>query len=191
MKTTIKVKHIKQMSSSACGAACLAMIYEYFGDTVDQNNIWDRLKKKRPLVEGDFYIDSNADMKDATKNGYDFVIGRSYWDIKDAFQPIEQFLRSGIPVSVTQQGHPDPKLGHCRVVVGLDEKHVFVNDPEKDKGNTKMTRKEFFNAWEESGDEVTGGVMMVIFPKGTDLKTETLLLDDVTSSVKLDYKTSQ
>lgn len=84
---------------------------------------------------------------------------------------------------VIQKGHPNPTLGHCRVVVGIDKYYVIVNDPESDTENLKIKKQAFYDAWEQSGKEVTGGVLLTIFPRNYQGKIEKLLLDDVTTNI--------
>lgn len=180
----LQVPHIKQSEPTSCGAATIAMVCQYFGIDKTEKEIWDYLKTPRTSVQGDFFIDSKKSLEKLGKLGLYYIVGRSYWGFEESFQPIEQFLKLGLPVEVIQQGYPDPTLGHMRIVVGLDKDYVYVNDPEKDKGGTKMRRQEFYDAWEESGEEVTGGILKVVFPKNKTLKIGKLLLDDLDTNYK-------
>ncbi len=179
----LQVGHIKQRSATSCNAACLAMLYNYFGCKQKETEIWNRLKTRRPSVEGDWYINMNDILKDIKKNNFNFIIGRSYWDFKNSFQPLRVLIKAGLPIMVIQKGHPNPTLGHCRVVVGIDKYYVIVNDPESDTENLKIKKQAFYDAWEQSGKEVTGGVLLTIFPRNYQGKIEKLLLDDVTTNI--------
>lgn len=159
------------------------MLYNYFGCKQKETEIWNRLKTRRPSVEGDWYINMNDILKDIKKNNFNFIIGRSYWDFKNSFQPLRVLIKAGLPIMVIQKGHPNPTLGHCRVVVGIDKYYVIVNDPESDTENLKIKKQAFYDAWEQSGKEVTGGVLLTIFPRNYQGKIEKLLLDDVTTNI--------
>jgi len=160
------------------------MLYAYWGRDESESQIWQRLKSPRPGVEGEYYISMEDIFQDVKSQGFEFIIGRSYWDFEKAFQPLEMLLKAEIPVMVVQQGSPDPKLGHSRVVIGLDKNYVYVNDPEEKRGGTRISRKKFYVDWERSSDEVTGGVLLAILPKRLKKPVGSLFLDDVTTNTK-------
>ena len=95
------------------------------------------------------------------------------------FSPLKKILKADLPIIVVQRSSQYPKLGHYRLVVGIDQENVYINDPENKKGGTKISKKGFFKDWEASGKEVTGGVLFVIFNNKHTSKLKKLHIEDV------------
>jgi predicted double-glycine peptidase len=57
-------------------------------------------------------------------------------------------------------------MGHYRVVIGYDNDCLFVNDPEHNKGNERISVSKFCLLWEKTNNgEVSGGDHLVLVPK--------------------------
>lgn len=182
----MKVPHIKQKSETSCGAAALAMVYGYLGKPEEtESKIFERLKTKRPNVEGEFYI-RNIDLaKDSLKHNLSYFIGTvPLSSKKTAFQALKKFLSLSIPVVACQRVTESSTFGHCRVVVGIDQNNnITVHDPLDD--DSKIIAPEvFMKLWQRTNeDEVVGGQFFAIFRKEDVGKENSFLVNDFNASV--------
>jgi len=183
MTKLLNVPHIQQTEKASCGAAALAMVYQFLRFKDTQNEIWGRLKEPRKIAKG-YMITVNKMTEDAGNKNLNWFRGDVIWqDKRLAFDPIEQFLQFGIPLMVCQRVERRSKLGHFRVVIGLDTKWVYVNDPLKAKSSV-MSRNKFLALWQKASDEVTGGLFLAIFKKGTKINFDGFKLFNFRASIK-------
>lgn len=164
----MQIKHIKQSGETSCGAAALAMIYQYLGLTEEtESKIFERLSVVRPSVEGEYFIKSIDLAKDGEKFGFSYFIAQAdLTNVESAFQPIKEFLDLGIPVIVCQQISASNSLGHFRVVRGINsEGNIEIEDPLENQGEI-MNSQNFMRLWQDAkNDEVIGGQFIAIFKK--------------------------
>ncbi len=171
----LNVPHIKQINVNSCGAAVLAMIYQFWGIKDTQEDIWKRLQERREIAKG-LMIKVNKIIEDAKSKNLRWFVGNALWqDRKIAFDPIEQFLQSGIPLIVCQRVERRSKLGHFRTVVGLDSKWIYINDPLKTKMSI-MSRNKFLALWQKASKEIPGGLFIAIFKNSDSPKLKRLRL---------------
>lgn len=162
----LNVKHIQQSASTSCGAAVLSMIYNHNKIIQTENMIWSRLKKKRENVGGE-YIKTLDMAQDALKFDLTYFYGQVPLDNKNpVVKTIKEFLNLNIPIAVCQKISEKNQLGHFRLVVGIGNKYVYLNDPQEEKGNTKISIQRFINLWKPAKNgEVIGGEFFTIFNK--------------------------
>lgn len=162
------VQHIKQSMETSCGAAALSMVYQYFKKN-DQTEkvIWERLKKSRPQVPGQYYLETTDMAIDSQKQGFCYFLAQAVLDSSDlALQPIKEFLSLSIPIIVCQKLSESNILGHFRVVIGIDEKNIILNDPMEEKNETIIDINRFMTLWAKTENgEVIGGQFLAIFKK--------------------------
>lgn len=164
----MNIPHIKQSKETSCGAATLAMIYQYFGvhDQTEQI-IWDRLKTPRTSIPGEHILKTISMAKDSLNFGLIYFWGIAVLDKKEtAMQPIKEFLKLNIPVIVCQKISEENELGHFRVITGLKDNYLIINDPMSDKGGIEIDMEKFLSLWKKSENgEVIGGDFITIFKK--------------------------
>jgi len=162
----LAVKHLKQSNSFTCRATALAMVYKYLKHgTQTENKIWRRLKEPLPNDRKNFYIKTYNLAVDAEKQKLSYFYGQVFMDdSKLALSTIKEFISASIPVVVCQKISKENIIGHFRVVIGLDNQDILVNDPMNDKGSTKISRKNFMELWQDAGNgEVIGGEFFAVF----------------------------
>jgi len=178
----LKVPHIHQNHHSSCGVSALLMQYQYLdvnkkGET--QTTLWNKLKEPALIDKGEYTPIMNS-VKDAENRGLMVIIGRVFLNHQDsALQPIEEFLKNGIAVEVQQQSKVDKKFGHAKLVIGITQEDIIVNDPFYKKGARKINKEKFLKIWQKTSQEMTGGVLMAIFKKEQGEKIKKLLLKNV------------
>ncbi|MDB4984654.1 MAG: hypothetical protein JWM20_833 [Patescibacteria group bacterium] len=159
---TLNVPFCKQTNGVSCGAACLVMIYEFYGmHSVTQEDILDKYKIQDPHNQGMRILTSDL-VSDARLRGFtSSIIAADITDIKSSMALIKTFIKRGVPIITCQQYSQEKSLsGHFRVVIGIDEKDVIFHDPNDLLENgalQKMTHESFFELWQPTGENVTGG----------------------------------
>ncbi|PIR87970.1 MAG: hypothetical protein COU10_01665 [Candidatus Harrisonbacteria bacterium CG10_big_fil_rev_8_21_14_0_10_45_28] len=126
-----------------CGPASLKMILEYLGESCTEKKIAKLCNRSFELGTKDadlVRVAKSYGFKAAIKNNANFT------DIK-------QWLNKDIPVIVNwfTRGRPDygdseVPDGHYSVVVGIDEKYIYLQDPEIGKLR-KIKRNDFLRVW--------------------------------------------
>ncbi|MEI7512894.1 MAG: cysteine peptidase family C39 domain-containing protein [Candidatus Uhrbacteria bacterium] len=116
-----------------CGPACLKMVFQYHDVLVSEAAVAKAAHAKRATgteLEG---------MKDAAAH---FGFSLRFQD-NASFADVQALLKKGIPPIVDWFSTDD---GHYSVVVGLDAKSIYLQDPELGAIN-KIDRKTFFRCW--------------------------------------------
>ncbi len=189
----LTVPHIKQSEESSCGAAALAMIYQYFGKG-DQNErvIWERLKVHRPNTDNQYYLETPSMAQDASKQELSHFLAQAALDSPElALQPIREFVSLSIPVVVCQRISESNTLGHFRVITNIDEKDITFNDPMDDRGGTVLGIDKFMCLWSPANNgEVIGGEFLAIFQKELIAKESKFTVLTFSSPVKFYTATS-
>jgi len=126
------VKAIRQ-KPGLCGVASLKMVLDYFGDVISEN-VLCQLAQASPR-QG---TSAQKIKKAAQRLGF-FV------EIKDGsnLDDIKYWLDKKIPVIVDWFSGDE---GHYSVAVGLDKKHIYLQDPEI-AGLRKMKLADFKRVW--------------------------------------------
>lgn len=116
-----------------CGPACLKMIFRYYGTQAAESQI-------AKVAKSTWFLGTSiAGMKTAAGH-YGFTLRA-----KDnaSFSDIQKLLKRGIPPIADWWSETD---GHYSVVVGLDAKNIYLQDPELGKVRT-MDRRTFYRCW--------------------------------------------
>lgn len=128
-----------QQKPSMCGPACLKMVFHYY----DTHETEARIAK---VAKATFARGTSIKGMAQAANHFGFVL-----TTKDnaTFADIERLLKRGVPPIVDWFSEDE---GHYSVVVGLDKKFIYLQDPDIG-GLRKMDRQTFFRCWFDfSGD---------------------------------------
>lgn len=160
----LKVPHIKQSAETTCGAAVLSMIYQFYGlKDQSEDKIWHRLKERRYLNPNEEFIQTSKLAEDAKNQGFHYIIGQAVWNQEEkAVGLLKEFLRIGAPIIVCQKFKRDSGIGHFRIVIGLNEDEIILNDPYLEDSVFRMNKSDFLEMWQKCSDEVIGGQFVVI-----------------------------
>lgn len=152
----LPVPFYKQETDFSCGPAVLRMIFEYFGKNYSEQYLIASLA---------------ASANDGTRHGklLDTVRRHGFYalvsegaSLGDARQFVED---KKIPVIVNFID-PQDKEGHYAVVVGMNNSHIFLNDPERGE-KYSMDVRNFEAAWKngfEDGERWMMAVSDIPFP---------------------------
>ena len=143
-KILLGVKPFQEtLHAGMCGPASLKIVLSYYG--VDKSEA-----ELAQLTDWDpnFGVSNENIAKAARSLGFTVEIKN-----ESSFADIEKWLAKGVPVLVDwfTRGRPDyddseVAEGHSSVVVGLDDDHIYLQDPEIG-GLRKITRDNFLKVW--------------------------------------------
>lgn len=143
-KIMLKVKPFQEtLNADMCGPASLKIFLKYYGVDKSEDELAMLCKVKKGLGTNDRSIKSAAE-----KLGFKVKIKNN-----SSFKDIESWLRKGVPVIVDwftrgrmDYGDSDVADGHYSVVMGLDDKFIYLQDPEIGKMR-KIEREDFMTVW--------------------------------------------
>lgn len=156
------VPAVEQVSSEGCGAACLAMVLQYWGHDVSPEELEDEC-----VVPGTEGILATS-LRDAARRR-----GLAAYLFAGTVADLEHELERGRPV-IVGLAHPrgDAYLAHFQVVVGLHPTQQDVAVLEPAVGHLmRDALVDFESAWGRAGN-----VMLVVFeaePEAEDLASAT------------------
>ncbi len=140
----LKVKPFQEtLNNSCCGPATLKIVFGYYGIDKSEEELakvsgWDK----------DLGINDKAIKKAAEQLRFKIKIKNN-----STFKDIESWLKKGVPVIVDwltrgRNDYSDSAVpdGHYSVVVGLDDKFIYLQDPEIGKIR-KIKRYDFMRVW--------------------------------------------
>lgn len=168
----LAVPYVKQINPNACGAAVLEMIYKFYGiEDISQNDLMQKYQEFEPHGSRNYRLSSETLVIDAKERNFDAVLFRAnYKDKQDCLAKLYEFVElNKLPVIVCQKfTNEQPLMGHFRLVVGMNEDFIYVHDPFQDiEGNeAEWTSDQFFEFWQPTGEDVTGGIGCLIAPSG-------------------------
>lgn len=168
----LPVPYIRQINQNACGAAALMMIYKYYGlEDVGQKDIYEKYAEKEPHGSGNFRIRTEHMVQDARDRNFEADWNCvNYVDSDESMDELRILIHEfKIPVIVCQKyTNREPLIGHFRVVLDMTETDVLLHDPDIIIGEAsqKWPIEKFMQFWQRTGDNVVGGVMIAIRPKG-------------------------
>ena len=126
-----------------CGPASLKMVLEYFGESLSEKEIAKHCRRDSELGTSDADI-----VRAASLYGFNAVVKNNA-----SFADIKQWLKREVPVIVNwftrgRSDYDDSEVpdGHYSVVVGLDGRNIYLQDPEIGKLR-KIRRDDFLRVW--------------------------------------------
>jgi len=143
-KTLLDVKPFQEtLHKDMCGPASLKIILDYYG----VNKAEKELAKLAGLKKG-LGIDDRGIKKVVEKLGFKIIIKNN-----SNFKDIEKWLNREVPVIVNwftrgRNDYPESETadGHYSVAVGLDDRFIYLQDPEIGKMR-KIKRDDFMRVW--------------------------------------------
>lgn len=140
----LKIKPFQEtLYSSMCGPASLKIVLGYYG--VDES---EKELAKLCKVDKNLGVDDKDIKRTAEQLGFKVVIKNN-----SNFMDIEKWLDKKVPVIVDwftkgRQEYSEAEVadGHYSVVAGLDDKHIYLQDPEIGKIR-KLKREDFMHVW--------------------------------------------
>ncbi|TSC75733.1 MAG: hypothetical protein G01um101430_227 [Parcubacteria group bacterium Gr01-1014_30] len=164
----LNIPFVQQTHENSCGAAALEMVYRYSRvKSTDQMDIFNKYKKQNPISLTDFYIETNDLITDARQTGFN----NARWERMDisnknsTMDTLARFIRKGVPIIACQQFTKErPDIGHFRVITKVRSGHVYFHDPNPKYGgkNLRWSVEKFIDYWRSTGNNVTGGVLLII-----------------------------
>jgi predicted double-glycine peptidase len=143
-KIILNVKPFQEtLHAGMCGPASLKIVFDYYG--------FNKSEKELALLAGttcDLGTDEKGLVKAAKSLGFKCIVKN-----KSTFSDIEKWLKKGVPVIVDwftrgRADYPSSEVadGHLSVVTGLDDKHIYIQDPEIGEIRI-MERDDFMKVW--------------------------------------------
>jgi len=140
----LKVKSFQEtLNSDYCGPASLKIVLDYYG--------FEKTEKELAKMAGwnkDLGVDDKGIKKAAEKLGFKVKVKNN-----SSFKDIEKWIRMGVPVIVNwftrgRTDYADSNIsdGHYSVVIGLDDKFIYLQDPEIGKIR-KLDKENFMKVW--------------------------------------------
>ncbi|HCP08863.1 MAG TPA: hypothetical protein DIT25_03645 [Candidatus Moranbacteria bacterium] len=144
MKKFIKLKPFQEtLYASMCGPASLKIVLDYYGIEKSEKELAKLCK-----VDKNLGVDDKDIKKVAEQLGFKVAIKNN-----SSFKDIERWLDKKVPVIVDwftkgRQEYSESEVadGHYSVVAGLDDKHIYLQDPEIGRIR-KLKRDDFMRVW--------------------------------------------
>ena len=144
MKKILKIKPFQEtLNASMCGPASLKIVLKYYGVEAMEKEL-----AKLAGYSSYLGVDDKGLVRAAKHFGFKVKIKNS-----SSFKDIEEWLDKKVPVIVNwftrgRKDYSDSAIadGHYSVVAGLDDKFIYLQDPEIGKIR-KLKRDDFMRAW--------------------------------------------
>lgn len=143
------------------------MVYKFYGlNSVSQEELFNAYQELEPYGSGNSRMTTISLVQDAQKRGFQAGwIQVDYLNSQKSIDDLKTWIDSGVPLIVCQQYTKQlSKLGHFRVVIGIDKDNVYLHDPSGDIGGANLiySTDKFMDFWQQTGDNVIGGVFVWI-----------------------------
>ena len=144
MKKMLKIKPFQEtLNASMCGPASLKIVLKYYDIEVAEKEL-----AQLTGVSSDLGTDDKGLVRAAKHFGFKVKIKNN-----SNFEDIEKWLNKKVPVIVDwftrgRRDYSDSDIadGHYSVVAGLDNKFIYLQDPEIGKIR-KLERNDFMTVW--------------------------------------------
>lgn len=144
MKKMLKVKSFQEtLNAGMCGPASLKILLSYYGVDKDEKELARLCGTKKDLGTDDQGI-----KKAAESLGFKVKIKNN-----SSFKDIEGWLKKDVPVIVDwftrgRMDYTDTDVadGHYSVVYGIDDKNIYLQDPETGSMR-KLDKEDFMTVW--------------------------------------------
>jgi len=168
----LDVPFVRQLTYH-CGPVALEMVYKYNGlNNISQEELFKKIPKQKDSLGNPFILvkDLVADAKERSFESFIFDF-RNYPN-KEIISMTRSFIECGIPVISCGQWKKDRSIGHFRVILKIDDEHVFFHDPDlpNNKGYTKYTHDSFLSYWKSRGSFI-GNIGFGVYKKDAALPT--------------------
>jgi ABC-type bacteriocin/lantibiotic exporter with double-glycine peptidase domain len=144
MKKFIKLRPFQEtLHVSMCGPASLKIVLNYYG--IEKS---EKALSKLCKVDKELGVDDKDIKRVAEQFGFKVVVKNN-----STFKDIEKWLDKKVPIIVDwftkgRQEYSESEVadGHYSVVAGLDDKYIYIQDPEIGKIR-KLKRNDFMRVW--------------------------------------------
>lgn len=144
MKTMLKIRPFQEtLGAGMCGPASLKIVLDYYGAEKTEKELAKLCGAKKDLG-----TDERRIKRAAESLGFRVQIKND-----SNFKDIEKWLDKKVPVIVNwftrgSQGYSESDVadGHYSVVIGLDDKYIYLQDPEIGKIR-KIGKDDFLTVW--------------------------------------------
>lgn len=137
-----------------CGAACLSMIYKYYGISDDQNTVWQRIAQ--PDNNGNLYVRTFRLCADLLCNGIHSVIIKAV----NPLRVLSICNHNDFSAILCYRLNKKSNAGHFTVFEKLKGDYVIVNDPLQRK-DRRISKKTILKLWRPTdGNEVVGNILI-------------------------------
>lgn len=136
----LSVPLIQQRDEGECLAACAAMVLDYMGMSVP----YERLLK---LLRIQWFGTASFRIRELEKLGLIVVFKEG--TLEELHHHLANDRPCITPVKTVELPYRDDARDHAVVVVGLDDKHVYLNDPDFPSAPIEVSRGDFGLAWLE------------------------------------------
>lgn len=162
----LSVPHYLQTDDSTCGPASLRMVFAYYGTYLSEKDIAEVCNHTYELgCQGE-------DMVCAAESlGFNVYLKNN-----SSISDIERLINAGVPV-IVDWFCGDPPEGHSSVVIGIDEKNLYILDPYLEEMRV-VSRYDFRRCWFDfretpiTPENLYVGQIIVIRPGGNKSQAE-------------------
>jgi predicted double-glycine peptidase len=150
-KNFIGIENVRQSNAYSCGAACLMQILSYY-NKFDGNE--SELSKELKTNHQSGTSPENI-VKIANKYGLESFVKENC-----TIQDLKGFVASKTPVILSYQAWSDDDRepwseeqddGHYSVLIGIDDKNIYINDPSLLNKKGYLPIEEFKERWHDEG----------------------------------------
>ena len=138
--TLLPVSHRRQKRQADCLAACAAMVLDYLHVSIRYNRL-------NQLLRVDAIGTPFRNLQHLESLGLSILIAKG--DLQMLQMHLENSLPAIVAVDTVQLPYWDEATDHAVVVVGMDERHVYINDPDTEDAPQTISLAEFELAWLE------------------------------------------
>jgi len=146
------VPDVRQAEYYSCGASSFQAVMSYYGKNSVECDL--RMMLNTTPTHGTYPWDM---VRVAKHQGFD-----AEWKENLTLNDLESALRQGTPVIIDGQRFQDQNStwentwswGHYMVVIGLDDRHVYLEDPFLLGSRLEMTREDFVASWHDYETEL-------------------------------------
>lgn len=144
MKKMLKIESFQEtLNASMCGPASIKIVLDYYGIEKSENELAKLCK-----VDKNLGVEDKIIKRVAEQLGFKVIIENDS-NLKD----IEKWLDKKVPVIVDwftkgrlDYSESEVADGHYSVVAGLDDKYIYLQDPEIGRIR-KLKRDDFMRVW--------------------------------------------
>ncbi len=161
----LNVPYKEQKSTNSCGAACMEMIFKYYGYDIQEDEIVNELLVKCNQSNRK-YIKTADIVEYAIQKGFN-----AFWGHMQIIDGIRMLIDDGFPVIVLQRATiKNELLAHFRVVRGYEKTSFIINDPEN-KNSQIIPQDSFLKLWKKQlrGENTDENVFILIYPKNKEI----------------------
>ena len=137
----LPISHRKQLHPSDCLSACAAMIVDHLGRPTPYARLMELLKITPDLGAPA----SNILRLSALNISVDYRSGQ----IEDLIKLFTQSIPCIVFLNTLHLSYWSEATSHAAIVVGIDEQHVYLNDPFFDTAPQRASILEFELAWDD------------------------------------------